>query len=61
MSFFNSYTCFDDSFSLLYDDKWAKLCTSLLKYRSLVDIEHVGIIRSPRVGAKRCLYYVLCL
>ena len=31
------------------------------KYRPLVDNEHVGKIWSPRVGARRCLYYVFCL
>ena len=40
-----------------------KLATwsNFFKYRHLVDNEHVGQIRSPRVGARRCLYYVLCL
>ena len=33
-----------------------------LQYRPLVDNEHVrNIIRSPRVGARLCLYYVLCV
>ena len=36
------------------------MCT-FSKYRPLVDNEHVGHILPPRVGARRCLYYVLCL
>ena len=34
--------------------KRAKLCT-FVKYRPLVGNEHVGKIRSPRGGARRCL------
>ena len=36
------------------------MCT-FSKYRPLVDNEHVGHILPPRVGARRCLYYILCL
>ena len=31
------------------------------KYRPLVDNEHARKIRYPRVGARMCLYYVLCV